>query len=79
MGVEKLLVAIIIFNTITFQSAYSQDGSGHICINAEPLCGSSQFSYSNTSGLTFAESGPDYGCLGAPLNPSWFYFQTLDS
>ncbi|WNH11968.1 T9SS type B sorting domain-containing protein [Thalassobellus suaedae] len=55
--------------------ANGQSGSGKFCINAEPLCGASQFYYSNSSGYSIAESGPDYGCVLAQLNPSWFYMQ----
>jgi len=54
---------------------YGQEGSGKFCIDAEPLCGSSFFSYANTSGFNLAENGPDYGCLILSRNPAWFYFQ----
>ena len=59
-----------------FQSTlFSQQGSGKSCSYAEPLCGSSSFSYPNTSGFNLAEIGPDYGCLTLARNPAWFYFQ----
>ena len=54
---------------------FGQEGSGLICIDAEPICGSSFFNYSNTFDYSSAESGPDYGCLYTPINPAWFYFQ----
>ncbi|WP_242204256.1 T9SS type B sorting domain-containing protein [Aestuariivivens insulae] len=55
---------------------YGQGGSANKCINARPLCGDGRFSYPNTSGGPFfAESDPDYGCVGYPFNPSWFYFK----
>lgn len=62
---------LIIFQTTLF----GQNGSGLICSNAEPLCGSSSFAYPNTSGFNLAEEGPDYGCLLLARNPAWFYFQ----
>lgn len=57
---------------------YSQAESAIHCIEALPICGSSQFSYPNTSGLILSEIGPDYGCLRAQRNPSWFYFQITE-
>jgi len=66
-----ILLSFIVFNNYLF----AQRGSGKFCIDAEPLCALSTFSYPNSSGLNFAESGPDYGCLIGQINPSWFYFQ----
>ncbi|WP_298238592.1 hypothetical protein, partial [uncultured Algibacter sp.] len=66
------LIAIFVFG---LQFIWSQSGSAKFCVDAEPLCSSGLFSYPNTSGLNFAETGPDYGCLFAMANPSWFYFQ----
>ena len=56
-----------------------QNGSAQHCINAEPLCGSQEFYYPNTSGVNFAENGPDYSCLNLQLNPAWFYLQIEES
>lgn len=71
-----MLKNIVIFLLIFYNlNIFSQQGNGKLCINAEPLCGSSMFTYSNTSGNNFAENVPDYGCLILQPNPSWFYFQ----
>lgn len=75
MDIRKFIIVSLFFNVLVLQFCNGQEGQGKYCIEAEPLCGSSYFSYANTSGLNFAETGPDYGCLGAQLNPSWFYFQ----
>lgn len=74
----KILKSIIILLSITFysnQTSCAQSGSADLCVNAEPLCGSNQFYYPNTSGYVFAEGGPNYGCLRGQPNPSWFYLQ----
>jgi gliding motility-associated-like protein len=53
----------------------AQSGSADTCVDAEPLCGSSVFSYPNTAFGGNAEPGPDYGCLGSQPNPAWFFLQ----
>ena len=60
---------------ILFQHATAQSGGAKKCIDAEPLCGSTLFSYPNTSGIHFVDNYADYGCLTVPVNPAWFYFQ----
>ncbi|WP_298238970.1 T9SS type B sorting domain-containing protein [uncultured Algibacter sp.] len=74
MNVHKITLVTIVF-LFWFQIIWTQSGSAKLCANAEPLCSSSEFSYPNTSGLNGGELGPNYGCLGGVLNPSWFYFQ----
>lgn len=73
---ESIKGTTIFWIVIIFQTSVSaQQGNGKFCREAEPLCGSSLFSYPNTYGYNLAESGPDYGSLLLPINPSWFYFQ----
>ena len=52
-----------------------QNRTGDLCINADPLCALSTFSYASNNNFVSGEVGPDYGCLQTVLNPSWFYFQ----
>lgn len=75
MKTLKIIVITIVINTIAILLGYGQSGSAKFCIDAEPLCAATQFYYPNTSGINFAESGPDYGCLFTQVNPSWFYLQ----
>ena len=72
----QLLLSLLLFcNAFLF----SQSGGADQCINAEPLCGSEEFSYpSGTSGGS-AEVGPDYGCLASTPNPAWFFLQIAQS
>ncbi|WP_298239011.1 T9SS type B sorting domain-containing protein [uncultured Algibacter sp.] len=70
----KLFKIVLIF-IISSYTSFGQSGSALTCINAEPLCGSSAFTYRNVSGTFRLEQGPNYGCLGVSLNPSWFYLQ----
>lgn len=63
---------LLIINNLSLSG---QQGNSRFCIDAEPLCGASTFSYANTSGTNSAEPGPDYGCLILQKNPSWFYLQ----
>ena len=74
---KKTILVSIVFITCN-QYMFCQHGKGKFCIDAEPLCGSNQFSYPNTSGFNLAETVPDYGCLILQLNPSWFYLQIAD-
>ncbi|MFG6686463.1 T9SS type B sorting domain-containing protein [Mariniflexile sp. HNIBRBA6329] len=73
----KLLkkIGLVLIYTLSFSMGYCQQGNGKFCLDAEPLCGSNQFSYPNTSGFNLAENVPDYSCLVLQLNPSWFYLQ----
>ena len=75
MNFIKRTLIVVLLNFAVFLKANSQSGNAKFCIDAEPLCGSSEFSYPNTSGFNLAEKGPDYGCLFLQLNPSWFYLQ----
>lgn len=71
------LLSILIY-MVVLRFGYTQNASTTNCINAQPLCGSNQFFHPNTSGLNLAETGPNYGCLRARRNPSWFYFQIAE-
>ena len=42
---------------------------------ADPFCSDTGILFSNTSDNSFAETGPDYGCLATQPNPSWFYIK----
>jgi gliding motility-associated-like protein len=72
--VKARVTIVLIFSLMVFIS-YGQNGDGKLCIDAQPLCAASQFSYPNTFGINFAESGPDFDCISFPINPSWFYLQ----
>lgn len=79
MNVRNYIALTLIIYCFFISNAKAQNGNSKLCINAEPLCGAGQFSYPNTSGYSIAESGPDYGCVLAQLNPSWFYLQIAQS
>jgi len=59
-------------------------GQGATCANIQAFCadntGSLVFENSNphNTSQTYAESGPDYGCLDIVPYPSWFYLQIDD-
>lgn len=78
MALFKTQLLFIFLCIVALRFGYTQSVSSTNCFNSQPLCGSSQFSYPNTSGLNIAESGPNYGCLRAQRNPSWFYFQIAE-
>lgn len=75
----KYLTAFLLFYFLFHPFVFCQNGSANLCINAEPLCALSGFYYPNTSGINYAEDGPDYGCLQKQYNPSWFYLQIEQS
>ncbi len=50
----------------------------HFCSTAQQLCLDSSFAFSLFNN-TFAESGPDYGCLVTQPNPHWFIMQPIQS
>lgn len=49
----------------------TQNSSASLCVNSQPLCFSSQQTFSLLVN-TQAETGPNYGCLYSYPNPSWF-------
>ena len=69
---------LVVFVCVTYHS-YSQNSGAPFCIEAQPICSSTEFTFPNTSNGTPAETGPDYGCLGSQPNPAWFYLQIAQS
>lgn len=59
------------FFFVTFLS-YSQ---GSTCSNIEPFCSDTGVNFPNTTGVSSAETGPSYGCLGSTPNPAWFFIK----
>ena len=49
-----------------------QGGSNNTCLQAEPFCTGTSYSYCNTTGV--ASLGA-YDCLGSTPNPMWMYLQ----
>lgn len=48
---------------------------GVVCDDAEPFC-SGSYMFPNTTGGTYAQTGPDYACLGSGTpNPIWYYME----
>lgn len=45
------------------------------CAAALPFCSTNTVSFPAVTNSGPAQPGPDYGCLAAPANPSWFYFR----
>lgn len=75
---KNILLTLLVCITLV-QFGFSQNPDITTCINAQPICGSIEFTYPNTSGLNLAETGPNYGCLRAQRNPSWYYFQIAEN
>ncbi len=48
------------------------------CNNAVPFCGTASLSFPNSVSTT-APAGPNYGCLYAVPNPTWYYMQADQS
>ncbi|WP_178987488.1 T9SS type A sorting domain-containing protein [Winogradskyella schleiferi] len=61
-----LIVFLLLFS-------FSHSNAQNSCADATSLCGSFGVVFPNTSGDIFAETGPDYNCLGSQPNPTWFY------
>jgi len=71
----KRIITIILICFFASQSVFGQSGGATFCDSSEPLCGSDNFSYPNSSGGSAAEGGPNYGCLGSQPNPAWFFLE----
>ena len=54
-------------------------GQGSTCATADPFCSGSGAVFPNTSNGSFAQSGPNYGCLISQPNPVWYYMQIGNS
>ena len=63
---KKTILLLALFNALCFKSN-AQDS----CITALPLCSGIIYNFDSSTGIG-APSGPNYGCLGAVLNPLWF-------
>jgi len=61
-----LIVFLLLFS-------FSHSNAQNSCADATSLCGSFGVVFPNTSGDIFAETGPDYNCLGSQPRPTWFY------
>ncbi len=59
--------------------AQSNCHNSYSCQDARMLCNVLGTPFPNTTGITSAEPGNAYGCLGTQPNPSWFYFQVGQS
>ena len=79
MNALRAIVTVLIIFSLTNQTIYSQTGGANFCNISEPICGSLDFDYPNTSGAGTAENGPNYGCLVTQPNPAWFYLQIVQS
>ncbi len=79
MNALRVIVTVLIIFSLTNQTIYSQTGGANFCNISEPICGSLDFDYPNTSGAGTAENGPNYGCLVTQPNPAWFYLQIVQS
>ena len=64
-----VICIVFIFNSLAY-------GQGLTCDQAEPFCaGNATLVFPNTFDGSFAEIGPDYGCLFDQPNPAWYYLQ----
>ncbi|MBI2280778.1 MAG: gliding motility-associated C-terminal domain-containing protein [Bacteroidetes bacterium] len=54
-------------------------GQGSTCETADPFCSGSGVVFPNTSDSSFAQTGPNYGCLNTQPNPAWYYMQIGNS
>jgi len=63
---KTTLLLAVLFVSLSFH-VKGQDS----CIHAFKLCPATIYNFDSSTGLP-APSGPNYGCLGAVLNPLWF-------
>jgi gliding motility-associated-like protein len=76
----KKLITLLFVLTGAF--LYSQTGSTNsTCATALPFCagGVSGITFPAVTGVTSAQTGPNYGCLGSTPNPAWYYLQISTS
>ena len=74
---NKSISIIVLFFAI-FLSKYSLFSQGNTCQQATPFCTAvgTPFVYPNVANGSVGQTGPNYGCLGAEPDPSWFYLKT---
>ena len=73
--IKKHITILTVVGVLLFFNAkgYAQASS---CAEVEPFCaGADTLVFQNTANGTFAEAGPDYGCLNSTPNPAWFYLR----
>lgn len=61
---------------VSSRSGFAQ---GANCASADPFCTGSSYTFPASTGISDAETGPDYGCLGSEPNPAWYYLQVGSS
>lgn len=52
----------------------SRSDNNH-CINANPFCTSDYYEFESAYSDGDADEAADFGCIGAPRNPSWYYMR----
>ncbi|NGF74818.1 hypothetical protein G5B10_02940 [Fluviicola sp. SGL-29] len=52
---------------------------GQVCDDAEPFCTDASILFPNITGVTSAQTGPNYGCVTSTYNPVWYYMEIQTS
>ena len=70
-GVTPLhLMSVLMDITLT----KSRNDNDH-CINADPFCTSDYYEFESAYSDGEADEDADFGCIGAPRNPSWYFMR----
>lgn len=77
----KRIVICLLFGVFFLGVTSQMFSQGNTCAQATPFClaPGASFNYPNVHNGSTAAAGPNYGCLGAEPDPSWFYIKTTAS